>query len=127
MLPAFALLLLCQLVGEVAVRAAGLRVPGPLIGLALLVALLALAARWGKVDPETVETTAVGRTATGLIGILGLLFVPAGAGVVQHLALLETHGLALALALVASTLLTLVVTVFAFTGVSRFLARRRDG
>jgi holin-like protein len=124
MLRAFCLLLVCQLAGEIAVRAAGLPVPGPVLGLVLLVLVLALAERRGWLA-EGLEASAVGRASAALIGILGLLFVPAGAGVVQHLPLLQAHGLGLATALVGSTLLTLVVTVWVFVGVSRLVAGRR--
>ena len=42
MIPALATLLACQLLGEVVVRWASLPVPGPVVGLALLLAALAL-------------------------------------------------------------------------------------
>ena len=50
-----------------------------------------------------------------------LLFVPAGVGVVQYLGLLRDQGLALAAALVVSTVLTLVVTVGVFLLVKRLV------
>jgi holin-like protein len=125
MLRAFCLLLVCQLAGEIAVRAAGLPVPGPVLGLVLLVLLLAVANRQGWLGAGGLEDSAVAKASAALIGILGLLFVPAGAGVVQHLPLLRAHGLGLAAALVGSTLLTLVVTVWVFVGVSRLVAGRR--
>ncbi|MFO1151096.1 MAG: CidA/LrgA family protein [Alsobacter sp.] len=125
MLRAFCLLLLCQLAGEISVRAAGLPVPGPVLGLVLLVAILALSDRRGWLGDGGLEASSVAKVSAALIGMLGLLFVPAGAGVVQHLPLLRAHGLGLAAALVGSTVLTLVVTVWVFVGVSRLVARRR--
>jgi len=124
MLRALALLLVCQLAGEAAARGLGLPVPGPVLGLALLVALLAASARLRIVTPDTVEETELGRLAGALLGALGILFVPAGVGVVQHLGLIDEHGPALAMALLGSTALTLLVTVFVFIAVARLLARR---
>ncbi len=123
MIRGFFLLLLCQLVGEVLARSLALPAPGPVIGLALLA--LGLWA-WNRRRPFTDEALAasdVGRAATGLLGSLSLLFVPAGVGIVQYLGLIGEHGVALAVSLVASTVLTLVATVGVFLLVKRALAR----
>ena len=48
-----------------------------------------------------------------------LLFVPAGVGVVQYMGLLREQGLALAVALVVSTVATLLATVGVFLLVKR--------
>lgn len=101
MLGALTLLLLFQLAGEVIVQAAALPVPGPVLGMALLFAALAL--RGGPSDE-------LRGTANKLLQHLSLLFVPAGAGVMIHFARLGDEWLAIAAALVASTAVTLVVT-----------------
>jgi holin-like protein len=49
-------------------------------------------------------------TADGLLSHLSLLFVPAGVGVMLHFSLFGDDWLAIAVALVASTVLTIVVT-----------------
>lgn len=98
MIPALATLLVFQLLGETAVRLSGAPVPGPVVGLALL--LLALLLR-----PHGVE--AIKPTAQGLLQHLSLLFVPAGVGVMQHLQRLGDEALAIGVALVLSTLLGL--------------------
>ena len=121
MLRAFAVLLVCQLAGEVVGRALALPIPGPVLGLVLLAAGLGLASRHGWVTPAEIESTALGRTASGLLAVLGILFVPAGVGIIQPFGLLGQYGLALLLALVISTAVTLVVTVYVFLGVSRWL------
>jgi holin-like protein len=92
------------------------------LGLAILLAGLFLAGARGKVSPETVDDTEIGKVAGVLLASLGLLFVPAGAGLVQHLDLVARHGPALLAALVGSTLVTLIATV----GVFRLVARRRE-
>ena len=119
-----AILLSCQLAGEIAARVLALPVPGPVLGIALLLLGFHLLARRGALTPETVDATDLGRTAAGLLQSLGLLFVPAGVGVVEHLGLFTRHGLALLAALVGSTLATLVVTALVFGALRGWLERR---
>jgi putative effector of murein hydrolase LrgA (UPF0299 family) len=111
MIRGFAVLLLCQLVGEAVARGFSLLVPGPVLGLALLVVGLIVWNRFRPYDDAALEASAVGQVADGLLGALALLFVPAGVGVVQYIPLIHEYGLALGLALVVSTFATLVVTV----------------
>jgi putative effector of murein hydrolase LrgA (UPF0299 family) len=114
MIRGFFILLAFQLVGEVAARGLALPAPGPVIGLALLVAALGLCQRWRPFDEEALAASDLGQAARGLLAVLPLLFVPAGVGVVQYLSLLLEHGLALAAALVVSTVATLLATVGVF-------------
>ncbi len=123
MLRAFGILLACQLAGETIARALALPLPGPVIGLVILVMLLFAVERRHLVDTSTVDGTSLGKVANGLLAVLGILFVPAGVGVIQNLGLLREYGAALAAALVVSTLLTLTVTVWVFVGVSRLIER----
>jgi holin-like protein len=113
MIPALATLLVFQLLGEAAVQLTGAPVPGPVVGLALL--LLALLLR-----PRSVE--AIKPTAQGLLQHLSLLFVPAGVGVMQHLQRLGDEALAIGVALVLSTLLGLA----AAAGTMLWLMRRQQ-
>jgi len=99
---ALAALLVCQLAGEVAARALGLPVPGPVIGMVLLFAALMLR---GREAPEDLT-----RTADGLLGNLGLLFVPAGVGVVIHLPVLARDWAPISLAVLAGTLAAIAAT-----------------
>jgi holin-like protein len=107
---AFSLFVLCQLIGEVLARLSHLPVPGPVIGLVLL--LCYLAGR-GQV-PDAVQDT-----SRGLLTHLSLLFIPAGTGVILHIQRLKAEWLPILLALLVGTVLTLVVTVWVFTAVSR--------
>lgn len=125
MLRALAVLLACQLAGEAITRSLALPLPGPVLGLVILVVLLFVAARWRKVEPATVDDTSLGRMSNGLIASMGILFVPAGVGVIQELGPLAQYGVALAAAIVVSSLLTMVITVWVFVGVSRLVERRR--
>lgn len=126
MVGAFAVLLLCQLAGEGIVHLTGVPVPGPVIGLVLLALGLGLRAHGrGPSGREAVGDTPVGRAATGLLSHLSLLFVPAAVGIVQQGAALQRDGLAIAAALLGSTLLTLAVTAAVFAGVARLTIRSR--
>lgn len=109
MLPAVTILLACQLVGEMLARGLALPVPGPVLGMALLlVACLAL--------PRIAQI--VLPTAQGILAHLSLLFVPAGVGVISHLDVLGGSGPALMVVLVASTGLALTVGVLTFVAVA---------
>ena len=125
MIRGFFILLTFQLVGEVAARGLGLPAPGPVIGLALLVVALGIYQRWRPLDEEALAESDLGKAARGLLAALPLLFVPAGVGVVQYMGLLREQGLALAVALVVSTVATLLATVGVFLLVKR-LAGARD-
>ncbi|WP_439590583.1 CidA/LrgA family protein [Hydrogenophaga sp.] len=118
MIPALATLLACQLLGEVVVRWAALPVPGPVVGLALLLAGLALRPKW--VD-------AIKPTSQGLLQHLSLLFVPAGVGVMQHLQRLGNEALAIGVALVVSTFVGLAVSAWVMIWLMRRQGRRNDG
>jgi putative effector of murein hydrolase LrgA (UPF0299 family) len=100
-IPALAGLLLCQLAGETIVRVAALPLPGPVLGMVILFALLL--GRGGVPAP-------LGAVADALLRHLGLLFVPAGVGVVLHVDLLAAAWAPLALAIVVGTLAAIGVT-----------------
>lgn len=112
-----ALLLACQLVGEAFVFWTGLPVPGPVIGMALL--FVGLVVRGGV--PEGLS-----RVVDGLLAHLSLLFVPAGVGVMLHIAVLRDEWVAVTAALVLSLLLTLMVTALVMTGLIRWLDSRQQ-
>jgi putative effector of murein hydrolase LrgA (UPF0299 family) len=124
MIAGLALLLLCQLVGEVISRGLGMPVPGPVLGLVLLFAGLMATERLQKAGNAVDD--AVAPVADGLLGNLALLFVPAGVGVIRHLDVFAAHGPAIGLALVGSTALTLVVTVVVFVMVAEKTAASGD-
>lgn len=117
MVHALLTLLACQLAGEVVARAAGLPLPGPVLGLVLLLAVLLLRGR----APAPLE-----RTAEGLLSHLSLLFVPAGVGVIAHLERIRADWLPIAAALLVSTALTIAVTAVVFRLVARAVAARSE-
>ena len=126
MVRGFLILLGFQLAGEILARSLSLPAPGPVVGLALLVAALAAWRAWRPFDDQQLAESDLGRTAEGLLASLSLLFVPAGVGVVQYGGLLREQGLALAAALLVSTPLTLAATVGAFLLVKRLIGLKRE-
>lgn len=111
MIETLAIILGFQLVGEVTARALALPLPGPVVGLLLLVGCCV--ARPSLADR-------IRGTTLGLLQHLSLFFVPAGVGIVAHWDLLRQHGLGLALALMGSTVLAIAAGALAFTAVSRW-------
>jgi holin-like protein len=122
-----AALLAAQLVGEVLARGLGLPVPGPVIGMALMLGFLGLRDRWRSLMPPPLVDGTLEGTAKGLLANLSLLFVPAGVGVFGRLDVFRAHGFALAAILLVSTLCALVATAATFLLVSRLVDRGRSG
>ena len=106
-------LLLFQCAGEALVWAAALSVPGPVAGMVLL--LIALLIRGRAPEAMTVA-------GDGLAKHLSLLFVPAGVGVMQYAARLETEWLPIVAALGVSTVLAIAATALTF----QRLVRRQE-
>lgn len=121
MIAAFSVILLCQLAGEALARGLVLLVPGPVLGMVAMLVLLALRDRFAARLPAELTNDRLPATGRGILAHLSLLFVPAGVGVVQRLDVFGAWGLALAVALVVSTLLALLATVLTFLAVSRLL------
>lgn len=117
MIPALAIILGFQLVGEVASRGLSLPLPGPVVGLVLLVGACLVAPRLAdRLRPVT----------QGLLAHLSLFFVPAGVGVIAHLPLIRDHGFGLALAIAGSTVLAIAAGAWAFVLVARWTGDRGD-
>ncbi len=103
MLNTLALLLLYQLGGELIARLFGLPIPGPVIGMTLL--LVTLLAR-GQVSHDT-------RANVGaFLQHMSLFFVPAGVGVMVHVHRVASEWLPIVVALVVSTFAGMAVTAW---------------
>jgi putative effector of murein hydrolase LrgA (UPF0299 family) len=126
MIASLSLILTCQLIGEIIVRGTGLPLPGPVIGLVLLLAILMMRDRYRMLARGPLRDEGVENASKGMLAHLSLLFVPAGVGVIQQLDLLAQHGLAIFLVLIGSVLVTLLVTAGAFLVASRLMARKRS-
>ncbi|WP_172197360.1 CidA/LrgA family protein [Niveibacterium sp. COAC-50] len=103
MLEGLLALLVFQLVGEGLARLLHLPIPGPVLGLLGLFAVL-------RARPHWIER--LRPTAEMLHGHLALLFVPAGVGIVMFLPRLRAEWLPIVVALLVSTSVGLVVTAW---------------
>jgi holin-like protein len=101
MIGGLAVLLVFQLAGELLTRLGNLPVPGPVVGMVLLVVALELGLP---------IRTGLRAASGGLLAHLSLLFVPAGVGIIQHLPRLSQEWPALGAALLVSTAATVAVT-----------------
>jgi putative effector of murein hydrolase LrgA (UPF0299 family) len=110
MLNGLTLILCCQLAGELLIRALGGPLPGPVVGMVILFGLLLVK---GDVPANTQAT------ADALLGNFSLLFVPAGVGVIVHYKMLGENWLPLTVAVLISTVLTIVVTALMMSWLSR--------
>lgn len=113
MLGAIFLIFLFQLIGEATQKYFALPVPGPVIGLVLMLVCLL----WSKrIDVPVVAgfRCKLVTTSQQLIGYLSLLFVPIGVGVIMHLKLLETQLVQIIGVITIGTITTIVFTAFIF-------------
>jgi holin-like protein len=117
MIEGFMVLLLFQLSGEAIVHLMHLPIPGPIVGLLLLLA-------WSCLGGAIGEPSAA--VARGLLGNLGLMFVPVAAGILFQLKSLGGAAWHVAWIVIVTTAFTLVVTVGVFVLLSRLSKRDRS-
>ena len=107
MLKSIFIILLYQLIGELFQKFFGLSIPGPVIGLVLLLLTLLLIQKRERAVPIKEDLY---NSAEILLNYLPLLFIPVGVGVVMHLSLLEDNLASVVLVIILGTLLTLALT-----------------
>jgi len=110
MILAILALLVCQLAGEAAARALGLPLPGPVLGLLLMMTGFALIPGLLALDRPV---------AHSLLANLSLLFIPAGVGIVGHLDKLGGQLIPILAAIVLSTILAIAAGALTFAAVAR--------
>ena len=103
-------ILLLQLIGEFIQKFTEISIPGPVIGLILLLGVLLIRAKYFKEHPS-IENSLV-NFSERFLNYLPLLFIPVGVGVVMHLSLLEENLISVISIIVLGTLLTLALTGF---------------
>ena len=116
MLSAISLILAFQVIGELISRFTGIPVPGPVIGMMLM--LFAFFLKDDLIDR-------IRPTAGGLLSNLSLLFVPAGVGIIHYGDLYIEEGLGIAAVLVFSTLIAMLVTAYTIIFVEKLIHRER--
>ena len=123
MIVGITILLVFQLIGEVAAYFLGGFVPGPVIGMAMIAVVLTLTGGVKTLQPAHQQTL---ETSRSILTNLGILFVPAGVGIIQHLDLIRDRGFALLAIVLLSTVITLTVTVWVFILVKRLTGGYAD-
>jgi holin-like protein len=97
----FAVLLAFQCLGELIAYVTRVPIPGPVIGMVLFLCLL-------SASPPLAQR--VEYVSRGLLNHLSLLFVPAGVGVMALAGAMKDQLIAISLAIVVSTILSIVVS-----------------
>ena len=115
MIAALAFILALQLGGEAIARVLDLPVPGPVLGFAALFLMLMLR----RSLPEPLQVVAL-----TMLRHLSLMFVPAAAGIFAYIDRIGSEWVAVTVALIASTILTLAVSAAVFVGVKRLMCIR---
>lgn len=110
MVEALTVLLAFQLLGETLAHLLGLSMPGPVIGMALL--FLA----WPVLPRLQQRLSTVADT---LLANFGLLFVPAGVGVMLHASLIAAWWAPLLLGVLLSTAITMGLAALLFSALRR--------
>lgn len=108
------ILLIYQLVGEISVLFLSIPVPGPVLGMILL--LLTLLLRGST--PASLDSS-----STALLSHLSLLFVPAGVGMLVHFDRIANEWIPITIALLLSTIITMMATAAIMLGVSRLISK----
>ena len=107
-----------QLAGDAIQKYFGLAIPGPVIGLVLMLCMLLLTKQ--NINPNvTLFRTNIIHSSEQLLGYLSLLFVPIGVGVIMHLQLLEAQLLRIIAIIVIGTIGTMIFTCFIFLQTSK--------
>ena len=117
MLENLTVIVLFEVAGDLLQSLLQVPIPGPVIGMALL--LTALIGK-GRL------TQGLDSTASGLLRYLPMMFVPAGVGVMAHFDLIRGEWRSIALALAVSSGLTIIVTALTMHWVERALRSARE-
>ncbi|MCW8831009.1 MAG: CidA/LrgA family protein [Gammaproteobacteria bacterium] len=112
-LPGISLLLIYQLAGELCVKLLDIPVPGPVVGMLMLFLTLVIRGQSGK---------ALDSSSGALLSHLSLLFVPAGVGIMVHFDRIVNEWQAISIALILSTIITIVMTALIMLGVNQLLS-----
>jgi holin-like protein len=99
-----------------------MRIPGPVIGLILLLVTLIFLKKFKKTAIVNLKADVV-NTSNYILSYLSLLFVPIGVGVVMHLSYLENNLFRVLIIVFISTILTIGGTAFLMEKINRKLIK----
>ena len=111
-----------QLLAEFIKKFFEMRIPGPVIGLILLLVTLIFLKKFKKTAIVNLKADVV-NTSNYILSYLSLLFVPIGVGVVMHLSYLENNLFRVLIIVFISTILTIGGTAFLMEKINRKLIK----
>ena len=111
-----------QLLGEFFKKFFEIRIPGPVIGLILLLVTLIFLKKFKKTAINNLKADVI-NTSNYILSYLSLLFVPIGVGVVMHLSYLENNLFRVLIIVFISTILTIAGTAFLMEKINRKLIK----
>ena len=111
-----------QLLGEFTKKFFEIRIPGPVIGLILLLVTLIFLKKFKKTAINNLKADVI-NTSNYILSYLSLLFVPIGVGVVMHLSYLENNLFRVLIIVFISTILTIAGTAFLMEKINRKLIK----
>ena len=111
-----------QLMGEFLKKFFEMRIPGPVIGLILLLVTLIFLKKFKKTVINNLKADVI-NTSNYILSYLSLLFVPIGVGVVMHLSYLENNLFRVLIIVFISTILTIAGSAFLMEKINRKLIK----
>ena len=100
-----------------------MRIPGPVIGLILLLITLIFLKRFKTTAINKLKSDVL-NTSNYILSYLSLLFVPIGVGVVMHLSYLENNLFKVLIIVFISTVLTIGITAFLMEKINKRINKK---
>lgn len=100
-----------------------MRIPGPVIGLILLLITLIFLKRFKTTIVNKLRNDVL-NTSNYILSYLSLLFVPIGVGVVMHLSYLENNLFKVLVIVFISTILTIGLTAFLMEKINKRINKK---
>lgn len=123
MLRAIFIIFFFQLLGEAIKKFFEMRIPGPVLGLILLLIVLIFLKRFKTVAITNLKEDVI-NTSNYILNYLSLLFVPIGVGVVMHLSYLENNLFKVLIIVFISTILTIGLTAFLMEKINKLINKK---
>ena len=123
MLRAIFIIFFFQLLGEALKKFFEMRIPGPVLGLILLLIFLIFLKRFKTAAITNLKEDVI-NTSNYILNYLSLLFVPIGVGVVMHLSYLENNLFKVLIIVFISTILTIGLTAFLMEKINKRINKK---
>ena len=123
MLRAIFVIFFFQLLGETLKKFFEMRIPGPVIGLILLLMTLIFLKRFKMSAVNNLKTDVI-NTSNYILSYLSLLFVPIGVGVVMRLSYLENNLFKVLIIVFISTILTIGLTAYLMEKINKRINKK---